>query len=224
MKFDRNIAVRAQVEVSFMTEIEQAEGERVYVAEIKDVPATSWLPERYVGGEAAAKGGDSWAFERLFTEIQAPLRAFAVARGADDPDGLVNEVLAQVFAAIPTFTGDETGFRGLVFHVARRRLIDGYRRTKRRPALDLRPTVDERPRGSAGDDTSPVSSSLEHTLRVLDTLTTDQRDVLILRVVCDLSIAETAEALDKPITAIKALQRRGLAALKRKISDGTVSL
>lgn len=59
VNFDRQKAVRAQVEVAFMAEIEQTEGQRVYVGEIKDVPMTSWLPKRYVGsGEAAAGAGE----------------------------------------------------------------------------------------------------------------------------------------------------------------------
>ena len=171
----------------------------------------------------AAVAGDSWAFERLFNETQAPLRAFATARGADDPEGLVNEVLAQVFASLPTFRGDESGFRALVFQVARRRLIDGYRRSKRRPSLELRGTVDD-PRPLRPNSDGSDSRGLAHALQVLDTLTADQRDVLILRVICDLSIGETAIALGKPVTAVKALQRRGIATMRRKISDGTVSL
>jgi len=41
---------------------------------------------------------------------------------------------------------------------------------------------------------------------------------------CELSAISVLLALDKPVTAIKALQRRGIASLRRKISDGTVSL
>ena len=59
VNFDRQKAVRAQVEVAFMAEIEQTEGQRVYLGEIKDVPMTSWLPKQYIGsGEAAAGAGE----------------------------------------------------------------------------------------------------------------------------------------------------------------------
>lgn len=174
----------------------------------------------------AAGAGDSWAFERLFSDIQSPLRAFAVARGAGDPDGLVNEVLSEVFEALPAFRGDQSAYRGFVFHVARRRLIDEYRRRARRPRLDLRAEPIEPPTASADPRTSPdamVGIDLERALRMLDGLTPDQRDVLALRVICDLSLAETAAAVGKPLTAVKALQRRGIATLRRSFSAGTVS-
>lgn len=172
----------------------------------------------------AATHGESWAFERLYHELAGPLRGFARNRGVRDPEALVDDVLVEVFRSLPQFSGDESAFRGFAFHVARRRVIDDYRRQGRRPAE--RPLSDA-PEGaiSARDDMPHElpGVALDGTLALLDTLTSDQRDVLILRVVCDLSIAETATALDKPITAIKALQRRGISALRRTISAQGVS-
>jgi RNA polymerase sigma-70 factor (ECF subfamily) len=51
-------------------------------------------------------------------------------------------------------------------------------------------------------------------VRQLATLTDDQRAVLLLRVVADLSLAETADVLGKPVGAVKALQHRALARLR----------
>ena len=49
-------------------------------------------------------------------------------------------------------------------------------------------------------------------------LTPDQRDVLYLRILADLSVPEIARVLDKPETAVKALLRRGLARLQRAVA------
>lgn len=48
VKFQRHSAVMAQVKMTFRSEFEDSEGQRAYVAEIKEVPATSWLPQRFV--------------------------------------------------------------------------------------------------------------------------------------------------------------------------------
>jgi RNA polymerase sigma-70 factor (ECF subfamily) len=53
--------------------------------------------------------------------------------------------------------------------------------------------------------------------RVLGALSEDQRTVLLLRIVGDLSIEDVAKALGKRPGAVKALQRRGLAAVKREL-------
>ena len=50
-----------------------------------------------------------------------------------------------------------------------------------------------------------------------------QRDVIFLRIVGELSVEETARVLNRPISSVKALQRRGLAALKRQIQGIGVS-
>ena len=59
---------------------------------------------------------------------------------------------------------------------------------------------------------------------ILDSLASDQRDVLLLRVVSDLSIDETATVLGKTPGAVKALQHRALASIRRKIPEAAVSI
>ena len=63
--------------------------------------------------------------------------------------------------------------------------------------------------------------SAERVHHLLDQLTESQRDVVMLRMVADLSIEQVAVALDKPVTAIKALQRRGLRRLATMVMAET---
>lgn len=50
---------------------------------------------------------------------------------------------------------------------------------------------------------------------LLACLTDAQRDVVLLRFVADLSLGAVARALNRPVGAVKALQRRALATLRR---------
>ncbi len=63
----------------------------------------------------------------------------------------------------------------------------------------------------------------ERALRRLAELTEDQRNGLALRVIADLTVDEVASILGKPRGAVKALQRRALATLRRRISAQAVS-
>lgn len=54
----------------------------------------------------AAQSGGSWAFERLYGALAAPVAGYLRLQGADDPDGLTNEVFLNVFTAIGSFSGD----------------------------------------------------------------------------------------------------------------------
>ena len=53
----------------------------------------------------------------------------------------------------------------------------------------------------------------------LVTLNDDQREVLVLRIVADLSVEQVAGIMDKTPGAIKQLQRRGLIALRELVKE-----
>ncbi len=74
-------------------------------------------------------------------------------------------------------------------------------------------------RSPAAEDDALRDLGTERVCCLLSALSTDQRCVLALRVVADLSVDDVAIALDKPPGAVKALQRRALAALRRSLSQ-----
>lgn len=169
----------------------------------------------------AAQAGGGWAFERLYATLARSVAGYLRTQGAEDPDDLTNEVFVQVFRGIESFEGNGRAFRSWVFSIAHHRLIDDRRRRTRRVAAE--PLV-------AGEDR--VGGDVEHEALaalgdrrvavLLDGLSRDQRDVLTLRVVADLSITETARILGKRETAVKALQRRGLRSLREKMATEAV--
>jgi RNA polymerase sigma-70 factor (ECF subfamily) len=59
---------------------------------------------------------------------------------------------------------------------------------------------------------------------IVDTLTDDQSQVLALRIIAGLTLEETAVVMSKRVSAVKALQRRALAAVKTSLDRGTVTL
>ena len=72
------------------------------------------------------------------------------------------------------------------------------------------------PDAAAEQALARISADQVH--RVLAALSPDQRAVLLLRVLGDLSVDEVARALGKRSGAVKALQRRGLAAVRREMA------
>ena len=170
----------------------------------------------------AAQTGAGWAFERLYRDLAPALTGFARLRGAGDPEGLANEVLAGLFRALPTFSGNEEGLRSLAFTIAYRRLTDERRRNQSRP--ETTPLGDrDHPGGDVETDALNVLGSA-HVRELLDGLTPDQRDVLLLRIVGDMTVESVAQALGKKPNAVKQLQRRGLEVLRRQISRMAVTL
>ncbi|WP_028050386.1 RNA polymerase sigma factor [Cellulomonas sp. URHD0024] len=166
---------------------------------------------------AAARDGHGEAFESLYRDLVRPVAAYLRTRGVEDVEGLTNEVFLAVFTGLPRFDGDQSHFRSWVFTIAHRRAVDDWRRRAHSPLAEPVADVEPVARGSAEDD-ALATLSTEAVVALLGRLTVDQRDVLTLRVVADLTLEQTADVLGKPVGAVKALQRRGLAALRRVIS------
>jgi len=171
----------------------------------------------------AAQAGAEWAWDRLYRSVAPQIRGFLIGRGAEDPDGLLGDVFLDAARNINRFEGSEADFRSWIFTIARRRLIDERRRRARRPTSELgdaREPVDPQD----VEVTAIASARLGEMLSILDVLTEQQREVLLLRMISDLSLAETATAMDKSISAVKVLQHRAIARLRRAIERQEVTL
>ena len=177
--------------------------------------------ERLLG---EARDGSEAAWAEIFGELSPAVFGYLRANGAPDPEDVLSETFLQVARDIRTFHGDESGLRGWVFTIAHHRLIDARRHAARRP-VELTSEPPE-PVGRADDaaDEALARIGLEKVQSVLETLSEDQRAVLLLRVVGDLSIEEVAKAIGKRPGAVKALQRRGLAAIRRELGRKGVTL
>lgn len=168
----------------------------------------------------AAQAGGGWAFKKLYDELAGVVTGYLRQHGAREPDDVASETFLDVFRSIQSFEGDEVGFRSWVFTIAHRRMVDERRRTSRQPVttefddLDWIDEVDATsPEGVV--DTAEDAQRLEQHLSVM---TQEQRDVVLLRVVGGLSVAETAAAVDRSPAAVRQLQRRGLRALEEQLT------
>jgi RNA polymerase sigma factor (sigma-70 family) len=172
--------------------------------------------ERFTSLLGAAREGSEAAWQELYGGLAPVVLGYLRANGAPDPEDVLSEVFLQVARDVAGFEGDEKGFRSWVFTIAHHRLIDARRHAARRP-VDLQPE----PTGRADDAAQEALERIgdEEVWRVLGVLSTDQRTVILLRVVGDMSIDDVAKAVGKRPGAVKALQRRGLAAVKRALGS-----
>lgn len=164
-----------------------------------------------------ARQGSIKAFDDIYRSLAGQVASYLRWHRATDPDGLTNDVFAQVHRNLPRFEGDEQGFRSWVFTIAHHRMIDDRRRANRQPRLQDDLSVEEHMGlGDVEDDAFAVLAH-DRVRDLLAVLSPDQRDVVLLRIIADLSVEEVARMLDKREGAIKALQHRALAALRRHL-------
>ena len=166
---------------------------------------------------AAAQAGAAWAFEVLYRDLCPAVTGYLRLHGAAEPDDLASETFIGVLTGLAGFRGDEDALRAWVFTIAHRRLVDDWRRRGRRPQVtDDDALLDERTGGDAEDD-ALVRVGAADVHRLCAGLPADQRAVLLLRILADLTVEQVAQVLGRSTGSVKALQRRGLRSLRTAV-------
>jgi RNA polymerase sigma-70 factor (ECF subfamily) len=183
------------------------------------------------------KAGRPSAWDRCYRWLAPAVAGYLRMQGAREVDDLTSEVFLAVFRNIGTFSGTEANFRSWVFVIAHRRLQDERRRRFRRPdgeSLD-ESSIERIGRMASGPGSARIESAGadDDALRTIATarvtelcarLAPDQREVVLLRIIGDLTVDQVAEVLGKSRGAVKQLQRRGFEALRRLVDREGVPL
>lgn len=168
-----------------------------------------------------ARAGDPAANEVLYRDLAPLVLGYLRATGIPDPEDVTSEVFVSVLPRLGAFEGDERHFRSWVLTIAHRRMADEARRRRRRPEAPV--SVDALGDGAVGsaDGEAEALARLRArgVLEVMETLTEDQRAALSLRVLADLPVRDIATIMGRRESAVKALLRRALATLERRLGS-----
>ena len=170
---------------------------------------------------SAAQAGAAWAFEVLYRDLAPAVTGYLRLHGAAEPDDLASETFIGVFTGLSGFTGDEAALRGWVFTIAHRRLLDDWRRRSRRPQLADDPGDLSVHVGGDVEDDVLTRIGADTVQELCGLLPEDQRSVLLLRILADLTIEQVAQAMNRSVGATKALQRRGLRTLRSRLENAS---
>lgn len=169
----------------------------------------------------AARTGADWAWTSLYRDLAPAVLGYLRAHGAREAEDLTQEIFLAVVRGLADFDGDEDGFRSWVFVIAHRRLLD-ERRSRARHPVDSTPDHRlDRPDGDVENE-ALENIGIERVIELLDELSEDQRDALMLRIVGGLTASQVAPVIGKSPGAVKQLQRRGLRTLARLLSKQPV--
>jgi RNA polymerase sigma factor (sigma-70 family) len=168
---------------------------------------------------SGAQAGASWALTILYRDLHPRVLRYLSVREPVEAEDLASEVWLDVAAGIGRFRGDEEGFRAWVFTIARRRLLDLRRRAsvRREKPVPLELLGGHRGIGDAEGE-ALASIHADAATALIATLPPDQSDVVLLRVIGDLSVADVAKILGKRPGAVRALQHRALRHLAQVVS------
>lgn len=158
--------------------------------------------------------------DKKYRELQpALLRHLRYAYPAQAED-IAAEVWAEITAALPRFSGDDGDFRAWLFTLARRRLIDSYRRTGRRPveplpdAERLHPVVP-----GVEDEAVDRLAALAAIAAVHDVLPRHQAEIVLLRVVGGYGVQRVAGITGLRPVNVRVIHHRALRRLAEHLNE-----
>ncbi|HET6953421.1 MAG TPA: RNA polymerase sigma factor [Acidimicrobiales bacterium] len=172
----------------------------------------------------AAVEGEQRALAEIFRAYQPRLLRYLRAQEPGMADDLAAEVWLAVARGLGRFRGDEAGFRGWLFTIARHRLIEHRRRAARRRTEPLPDDRLDRPieRGFGGDPAWLVMEQLgvQDTVEMLVAgLAPDQAEAVLLRVLGGFDVAEVARIMGRSPGSVRVLCHRALKRLAAKMNE-----
>ncbi len=164
---------------------------------------------------AAARDPD--AIARLYDLYAPKIQSFIYHRTSDPlvTEDLTAQVFLRVLESVKNGKAWHTSFSGWIFRIAHNLIVDYYREKGQASYTN----IDDAPYLPAehGDPYHAVATSQERDalLKAINQLTEDQAQVVTLRFLEGYSISEVAKIMNKTEGAVKALQFRAVATLRR---------
>lgn len=170
------------------------------------------LGESFESTLVAAQAGAEWAFSRLYREFNPRLLRYFASRVPGEAEDLAVETWLGAARRIGDFRGNQQQFRAWIFTIAHGRLVQHWRDVQRTPHVtsDLSGLAEP---GSPDDVEAGVldrMSGVEASGEIVRSLSFDQAEVILLRVLGGLSVDEVAEILGKRAGTVRVLQHKAL--------------
>jgi RNA polymerase sigma-70 factor (ECF subfamily) len=166
-----------------------------------------------------AQAGDEDAFARLFRDLAPVVIRYLRVVSSTAAEDLAAETWLEVVRGLRKFSGNEAGFRAWVLTIARHRHVDRLRSLARRPhEVQADPSLLEL---SSAEDTVAAAEedlSTEAALSLIAALPPAQAEVVFLRAVVNLSVAEVASLVGHQPGAVRVMAHRGLRRLEQLLA------
>ncbi|MFJ6656875.1 sigma-70 family RNA polymerase sigma factor [Streptomyces sp. NPDC091377] len=180
---------------------------------------TEEVDQLITGWALAARGGDADAVERFVRALHHDVLRYVARRCADpqSADDLAQETFIRALGSLHRFEGRSSA-RTWLLSIARRAVIDDFRRAAARPRLS-----DRQDWRRAAEQNQPVDvPGFEEGIALLDLLATlpdERREAFLLTQLLGLSYAEAAEVTGCPVGTIRSRVARARATLLALLAD-----
>lgn len=166
-----------------------------------------------------AKNGDKNAFGLLYKSYYVPIFRYIYARikNKEDTEDLVQTVFMKAYRSIQTFKEKNQEPLAYFFTVARNTVIDYFRKSKYTSVKDVEFFENIADHKGSPEELFEQNENSKFLYKSIQELSENQREIIILKFINELSNKEIANLLGKKEDAIRQMQSRALKVLREKI-------
>ncbi len=179
------------------------------------------LGDRFADVLQGARDGDVHAFAELWRETQPMLVRYLRVTAGQQAEDVASQTWLRVLDGLGSFSGGEPGFRRWVVTISHNIHVDECRRAGRRPE-DLMADPVELDEPSATPGPAALVESRMSTRAALDlvaTLPADQAEMVTLRVLVGMDVAEVATLVGRSPGAVRVAVHRALRTLRAQLVE-----
>jgi RNA polymerase sigma-70 factor (ECF subfamily) len=162
-----------------------------------------------------AISGDVEAFGELYTNHVTKIYRYIYynVHDKEHAEDITQEVFLKAWKAIGSCRGKEKTFSSWLYRIAHNLIIDKLRKSQKQPSREAELPEDIR------DTSDRMEISLEQRdlLKVIDVLSPNQRQVIVMKFIEEMDNREIAETMGKSTGAIRILQMRALETLRKTL-------
>lgn len=176
-----------------------------------------------------AQNGDSYAFGKLYDQYAERIYRFIFLKTGhkNDTEDLLHEVFLAGWRTIGSYElRNAIPFTSWLYRIAGNRVIDWYRTRKGHISLDEMTETNTIPIELTSTGHTSILDALDRrfamdaVMKGVRALNDTEQSVLLMRYVEDLSPEEVAHAIGRTTSAVRLIQHRAIAKLKKKLEIG----
>jgi RNA polymerase sigma-70 factor (ECF subfamily) len=190
--------------------------QREYPAVIPRAGRQLQLDQEEAAELSRAQSGDGAVWDEWFQAYYRPLFRYAYIRlrSRDDAEDIASQVFVEAYRGIGRYKHNGRPVLAWFYRIAQDLVV---KRQKDRGRQQVATLPAEAAAFLDGPESTIANIDL---LRALDSLTEDQREVIILRYFMAMPAHEAGDLIGKSQTAIFSLQERALARLRQRLREG----
>ncbi len=167
---------------------------------------------------------DRAAFEALYSKYISKVYTYAYYRtgNVEDAEDITESVFLHAFLNLDRYKYMGLPFSAWLMRIAHNLIANWYRDRSKKTTVSLEHAEHVTDTGRSPQEHAEMREDQEMILRMLDTLSEERRQALILRYAGGLKHKEIGEIMGKSPVAVKVLIHRSLATLQRNLTSNAI--